>query len=76
MWLGNARDLILSGTASVLQTVGCRDDIMLYLIQMGLDPKTVRIAKQEYVWVKTQHRHWAQNEKRLAAQCKGRRILR
>ena len=39
VWLGNARDLILSGTASVLQTVGCRDDIMLYLIQMGLDPK-------------------------------------
>ncbi len=39
VWLGNARDLILSGTASVLETVGCRDDIMLYLIQMGLDPK-------------------------------------
>ena len=39
VWLGNARDLILSGTASVLQTVGCRDDIMLYLIQMGLEPK-------------------------------------
>ena len=39
VWLGNARDLIVSGTASVLETVGCRDDIMLYLIQMGLDPK-------------------------------------
>ena len=39
VWLGNARDLILSGTASVLETVGCRDDIMLYLIKMGLDPK-------------------------------------
>ena len=39
VWLGNARELIVSGTASVLQTVGCRDDIMLYLISMGLDPK-------------------------------------
>ncbi len=39
MWLGNAKDLIISGTASVLETVGCRDDIMLYLISMGLDPK-------------------------------------
>ena len=39
VWLGNAKDLIVSGTASVLETVGCRDDIMLYLISMGLDPK-------------------------------------
>ena len=39
VWIGNARDLIVSGTASVTETVGCRDDIMLYLIQMGLDPK-------------------------------------
>ena len=39
VWLGNAKDLIISGTASVLETVGCRDDIMLYLISMGLDPK-------------------------------------
>ena len=39
VWLGNARDLIVSGTASVLETVGCRDDIMLYLISKGLDPK-------------------------------------
>lgn len=39
VWLGNARELIVSGMASVLETVGCRDDIMLYLISMGLDPK-------------------------------------
>ena len=39
VWMGNARELIVSGTASVLETVGCRDDIMLYLISKGLDPK-------------------------------------
>ena len=39
VWMGNARDLIVNGTASVTETVGCRDDIMLYLISKGLDPK-------------------------------------
>ena len=39
VWLGNAKDLITSGTASVRETVGCRDDIMLYLISRGMDPK-------------------------------------
>ncbi|MEA4954088.1 MAG: PolC-type DNA polymerase III [Pseudoflavonifractor sp.] len=39
VWAGNARDLILAGTASVLETVGCRDDIMLYLMQQGMEPK-------------------------------------
>ncbi|MCD8007720.1 MAG: PolC-type DNA polymerase III, partial [Clostridiales bacterium] len=37
VWLGNAKDLILSGTASVTDAIGCRDDIMLYLISMGCD---------------------------------------
>ena len=39
VWLGNARDLILNKTASVAETVGCRDDIMIYLISKGLDAK-------------------------------------
>ena len=39
VWLGNARELILSGTADVDSTVGCRDDIMLYLMEMGVEPK-------------------------------------
>ena len=39
VWLGNAKDLILEQGVPVTSTVGCRDDIMLYLISMGLDPK-------------------------------------
>jgi len=39
VWLGNARDLILSGTATVGQAIGCRDDIMLYLISCGMPEK-------------------------------------
>ena len=39
VWLGNARDLILSGTATVGQAIGCRDDIMIYLISCGMPEK-------------------------------------
>ncbi len=39
VWLGNAKDLINSKTATVGQTIGARDDIMLYLISMGLPDK-------------------------------------
>lgn len=39
VWAGNIRELILSGTATVKETVGCRDDIMLYLIKKGMEPK-------------------------------------
>ena len=39
VWLGNARDLILSGTATVSQAIGCRDDIMIYLISCGMDER-------------------------------------
>ena len=39
VWLGNAKDLIVSGTARVDQTIGCRDDIMIYLISCGMPEK-------------------------------------
>ena len=39
VWLGNARDLITSKTATVDGTIGCRDDIMIYLISCGIPEK-------------------------------------
>ncbi len=39
VWLGNAKDLINSKTATVDQTIGARDDIMLYLISCGMPEK-------------------------------------
>ncbi|MGN0778757.1 MAG: PolC-type DNA polymerase III [Aristaeellaceae bacterium] len=39
VWLGNAQDLIRSGTAVLRECVCCRDDIMNYLIDRGVAPK-------------------------------------
>ena len=36
VWQGNAKDLILSGKATVGETISCRDDIMLFLISKGM----------------------------------------
>ncbi len=38
VWAGNIHDLIVNGVADVNQTIGCRDDIMIYLIQKGMEP--------------------------------------
>jgi len=39
VWLGNAKDLILDGIATVSEAIGCRDDIMLFLISKGVEEK-------------------------------------
>ncbi len=38
VWLNNAQELVQSGITTLKDAICCRDDIMIYLIKMGLDP--------------------------------------
>ncbi len=39
VWLGNARDLVVDQGIPVGQAIGCRDDIMIFLISCGMPEK-------------------------------------
>lgn len=60
VWENNAQDLIKSKTATLKEVIGCRDDIMNYLISTGIDDKTA-FRIMEFV-----HRGKASKDKWLA----------
>lgn len=37
VWLGNAEELIRAGKTTLAEVIGCRDDIMVYLLHAGLE---------------------------------------
>ena len=70
VWLNNGKDLIDQGIVTLSEAIGCRDDIMIYLLKKGLPPsasfkimETVRKGKalkdpakwEEYVKLMKEH---------------------
>ena len=66
VWLGNAQDLIANNIVPFKDTIGCRDDIMVYLMYKGLQPikafKIMEFVRKGRASKPKDHDQWVEYE--------------
>ena len=67
VWLGNAQELIQKNIVPFKETIGCRDDIMVYLMYKGLEPikafKIMEFVRKGRASKPKDHEQWLEYEK-------------
>ena len=66
VWLGNAQELIQKNIVPFKETIGCRDDIMVYLMYHGLEPikafKIMEFVRKGRTSKPKDHDQWVEYE--------------